>query len=111
MANFKQDILEAVGDEVIEAIKILGVQVSWSGDDSKFVPGDAYAGKLVSGIEIPNVLRALDYEYSTGYGSQDCHTILVWTTVPDHSYSTGNVYSIHEYDGSTSIISVPRHPQ
>ena len=44
----------------------------------------------------------LDYEYDSGYGSQDCHSLYIWTPT--------RVIYIHEYDGSTWPEAVPRNP-
>ena len=46
--------------------------------------------------------RWLNYNYDAGFGMADCHAVHVWTT---HS-----VYFVKEFDGSTMVMSVPRHP-
>lgn len=43
-----------------------------------------------------------NYEYDAGYGSRDCHDIVI--------YTTDTIYFIHEYDGSTNIYWLPRNP-
>jgi hypothetical protein len=45
----------------------------------------------------------LNYNYDAGYGGQDCHNVYIWTA--------DRVYFIHEYDGSTHLTYVPRHPE
>jgi hypothetical protein len=44
----------------------------------------------------------LDYEFSDGYGSPECHAIYVW--------SKDKVMWITQYDGSTTLSSMPRNP-
>ncbi len=44
----------------------------------------------------------LDYEWNSGFGGADCHAITAWTE--------SRVIFVHEYDGSTNIVYVPRHP-
>lgn len=86
--TFAEEIERAAGGaENIEAIAISNSR------------RDYYEGnRLMSWAEARN---ELNYNYDTGYGSQDCHSINVWTKE--------RIYSIHE--GSTRIISVPRAPE
>ena len=44
----------------------------------------------------------LDYDFDAGYGSPGCHHIYIWTTQ--------RVLFISQYDGSTTLESVPRDP-
>ena len=102
MANFKQDILAAVGDEKIEAIMVLEHLNTWGWPqevDSRDKITDEMIGKS---LPAETILPLLDYEYDDGFGRQDCHNICVWTA--------DSVYYIHEYDGSTSVDSVKRNP-
>jgi hypothetical protein len=101
MANFKQTILEAVADDTILAVKILPKDADYFPDEQlvRFIPGNRLAGSVIS---LEEALKALDYQYDDGFGSQDCHDIYMW--------SNDWVYYIHEYDGSTCIRSVPRNP-
>lgn len=46
--------------------------------------------------------KTLDYEYDSGFGGADCHAVVAWGDLC--------VYFVHEYDGATSIASVPRSP-
>lgn len=89
--TFAEEIEDAVGGaEYIEAIALSESRdVNWNEID-----------RLMTWAEARD---ELNYEYYCGYGSQDCHNIYVWTR--------DRIYLIHEYDGSTSIISVPRHPE
>lgn len=47
-------------------------------------------------------LAMVDEEYDNGHGSADCHPIYAWTK--------SRVYMIHEYDGATGPMWVPRNP-
>lgn len=44
----------------------------------------------------------LDQEFYSGYGTQQVPSFLAW--------SENYVYYVHEYDGSTGLLWVPRHP-
>lgn len=98
MANFLNDLLEAAGTEKILALKLLGPRhPSYMERHDQAAP---IVGKLVS---LSEAYPYLNYEYDDGYGGQDCHDIHAWTPT--------RVLSIHEYDGSTWFISVPRDPE
>lgn len=45
----------------------------------------------------------LDYDWRGGFGDLDCHAVYVWTD--------SRVIFVDEYDTSTSLAWVPRHPQ
>lgn len=97
--NFKQDIILAVGDDkpTIILIKNFG---SWLEErNAKFDEANRVANLP---LDYHTGLNLLDYNYDAGFGWQDCHDIYIW--------SADYVYYIHEYDGSTSIQSVPRNP-
>lgn len=102
--NFLQDILEAVGDESIEAIVINSTdgminKYRYKDEtDSRDIPLE----KCNISLTIEEASTLLNYSYNCGYGSMDCHDITMWTAK--------NVYYIYEYDGSTEIHSVPRNP-
>jgi len=100
MANFKQDIIRVVDKDEIIAVKIDKFQPWWKDTDNKYAPGNNCAGQIIS---YDLALALLDYEYDAGYGSQECHPILMW--------SKNYVYFIHEYDGSTSIDCIERNPE
>lgn len=100
MSNFKSDILAAAGDERIIAIAVgrnrrVGPWGDWGGENADHALGDLP-------VEWSAAAPVLDYEYDAGIGKQDCHNIWAWTQT--------RVLSIHENDGSTSVISVPRNP-
>jgi hypothetical protein len=42
------------------------------------------------------------WSYNKGFGSAECYDSIIWTDK--------RVISVHEYDGSTHLISVPRNP-
>lgn len=44
----------------------------------------------------------LDYDFNCGYGSGQCHSVIIWTG--------SRILFIHEYDGSTSLHWQPRNP-
>lgn len=44
----------------------------------------------------------LEYWYGNGFGGAECHSLYAWT-------ATKIIY-VCEYDGSTSVRSMPRHP-
>ena len=99
MANFKQDILEAVGEEKIEAIEILeGIGHFYGEQNPRDVALLSYHGAHSPEVILP----LLDYEYDDGFGGMDCHDILVWTAT--------KVFYVREYDGSTGLRSVKRNP-
>lgn len=47
-------------------------------------------------------LQKLDQNYDNSYGGADCFPCYAWTE--------SRVFMIHEYDGSTGPVWVPRHP-
>jgi hypothetical protein len=107
MSNFKQDILQSLAEnketaEDIQAIRILSELDSYSYGD----PEPRNSPYLVAGEthchDTTRILNLLDYEYDSGFGSIDCHDIIIWT--PE------TVYFIHEYDGATSLTYLPRNP-
>lgn len=100
MLNFKRDILEEVGQDNIEAVIILdGVINSWS-----YTPDPRNIPVELCGIPLTweQAAPLLDYSYDDGFGSMDCHNILVYT-------STYIIY-VHEYDGATTLRSILRNP-
>lgn len=94
MPNFKQDILDAVGEEVIECVKIHHNRDYYDDKSNK----ELLNVKLTWEQAAP----LFNYTYNDGFGGTDCHDITVWTAT--------RVYYIHEYDGSTALYSVERNP-
>lgn len=98
--NFREEIEKSAFPEPIEAIVIdTFCRFFDDGEDDKHRTGDSLAGRILSW---PEARAALDYYYDSGYGSQDCHDICAYTPT--------RVIFVHEYDGSTSLHSVPRNP-
>lgn len=97
MSNFKEDILEAVGHEIIEKI-IIGELQHYSDDQN--------AKNRNINFDVPTdwkeVIDYLNYEYENGWGTRECHPIYIYT----NTY----IYFIREYDGSTAIHRIPRNP-
>lgn len=58
--------------------------------------------RLVAPLSHPLVQAAMDLVFDDGFGTQEVPSFVLWTDA--------NVFSIHEYDGSSFLISVPRHP-
>lgn len=97
--SFKDDILaEAKGPIIGIRIPLMNSYSSYS-NDTRDALVKQYNGQTIS-WEIAAPL--LDYPYYSGYGSMDCHNIVAWTET--------QVIYIHEYDGSTSVCSLPRNP-
>src|SRR5665648_1093277 len=97
--SFAEEIELASGGEVIDSAVIGGMGWSSYGADKRHAPGLARQG------EVPpwSVARPLlDYEYDTGYGAPDCQAVHAWTAY--------RVIFVSQYDGSTRVTWVPRHP-
>ena len=95
--TFAEDILEVANGEPIEAISVSPNRRWFIGEaDHELGPGP---------VAWEQALPALSYYYchNGGFGGQDCHNFHAWTAT--------RVLFVHEYDGSTYIISVPRNPQ
>ena len=97
--TFWEDLMDVVKDEPIEAVVIREQDVyAFDDDDPRRVLPEFVDVPLRAGQARP----LLDYKYNKGYGGQDCHDVYIWTPT--------RVISIHEYDGATWPISVPRNP-
>lgn len=99
MTTFAQEIIEFVGSEPILAIAV-GPERSGGGWWKNSKPDHQLGSAPVSWEQ---AFPVLNYEYDAGYGGQDCHDIWVWTAT--------RIISVHEYDGSTCLISVARNPE
>ena len=101
MASFLADIKEALWDEIPEAVKITSLIGSFSfmGEDPRDIPIKPFLNQNLSWEQAQPLL---DYKYDPGYVGVDCHFLYIWTK--------DSVFYIHEYDGSTSVRSVPRNP-
>ncbi len=101
MANFKNDILEAVGNEIIECVVILGtIDHCWHDDYSR--NSELLISLLRKPIPWELASSLLNYEYDDGFGSMDCHDVVI--------YTNRSIYYVYEYDGSTYLQSVYRDP-
>lgn len=96
MANLKQMIEANAGDEHIEAVVIGPHYNDTYGDEKRF------AEKLNRVLSWEEAASVLDVEYDNGYGGADTHPVTVWTA--------SRVIFVHEYDGATNVVYVPRHP-
>jgi len=105
--NFLQDILAALvnreeSEEDIQAVMLIKPRYEFfeyeMSEIEEVFPEEDF-GKCHPWSYVRD---AFDYTYDKGYGSRDCHDILVYTTY--------TIYYIHEYDGATSIRWMPRNP-
>lgn len=97
MSTFADDIEEAVGQEVIEAIVVYSD--TWDDSPINERSPDARYGVAVGWDEAK---PWLSYDFDRGYGGQDCHNVHIWTAT--------RVFYVEEYDGATGLASVPRNP-
>ena len=96
--TFRTDIEEAVKDITDIQGVVLGKNDYYTYSDD-VDPANDLIGKL---LKWDDVKDKLDYEYDSSYGSAECNALYIWTS--------DRVYLVHEYDGSTCIVWVPRHP-
>ena len=88
--TFAEEIERFIGDEPIEGVRMLS--------------GRRYNDCFPNGILTWEEARPhLDYEYDNGYGSQDCHSVHIWTPT--------RVIYVQEYDGATWLDTLPRNPE
>jgi len=98
MENFKQDILEEL-KEVEGKLNTAIIIVTSNFDANKKFPE-----KLMhKALKLKDVIKYFDYEYDVGFGGQECQSIYIFTKKA--------ITFVEEYDGSTSLISVPRNPE
>ncbi len=95
-SNISKWLIEAEtkNGEMIEAIVV-------GRHDNEKWDGDAKADEDII-LSREDGLKKLDVNYDSGYGGADCFPMLAW--------SRNRIYFISEYDGATSLNSVPRHP-
>ena len=93
------DLLKEIGNE--ECIGIIFGKEAWGMQDEDGNPSipDLPIGKLISLLEAK---KYLNYEYDDNFGSPEVPNLYAWTPT--------RVIFIHEYDGSTKFVSVPRNP-
>ena len=99
MPNFLQDIERVLEQEKVERAVI--------GNFGGYDWGEGYGEKVPK--ELRNRLLTweetkplLDYEYDDGFGGAECNSIYAWTAT--------RVIFVSEYDGSTTVTSLPRNP-
>ncbi len=97
MSNFAEDIERAAKGEEIEAIVVTHSRDTF---EEEWSPEDFKEPYLVRTWQ--EVKPRLDYEYDTGFGGADCHAIFAWTPT--------RIVFVTEYDGATSVTSLPRNP-
>ena len=102
MTTFMDDILAEAGQETIEAIVIHSKDGKIDNYFIKNLDRDIPIELCNVPLTVEQALPLLNYTYDTGYGSQDCHDVYVYTAT--------RVIYVHEYDGSTWLESVPRNP-
>jgi len=97
--NFKEEILEEVAGEEIVGV-VIG-EMGWGDFNKKNVPlyDSQPKGKVLSWEK---AAPFLDYPHDPGYGAPECNSVYVWTET--------RVLYVVQYDGSTSIHSIPRNP-
>jgi hypothetical protein len=87
-----------------EGAEIQGVVIGkfgWGDYGTEEIPNyqEQPRGKLISWEEAQ---KWLNYEFNSGYGAPKCNSVYVWTPT--------KVMFVVQYDGSTSLHSVPRNP-
>ena len=99
MANLKAWVLGEAGGEPVEAV-VIG-RAGWQFDDFP-KPPNHHPSKLNTVLKWKEAAPLLDYEFHDGFGAPGCQAITVWTA--------SKVIFVSQWDGATSIESVPRHP-
>ena len=96
--TFAEEIEAAAGGEAIEGVRVISDR---DGNSGEWGPvREAYPTHLMTWSE---GRPFLSYEYVSSYeGGRDCHAVYVWTPT--------RVFYVHDYDGLTSLQSLPRHP-
>lgn len=92
------DDIERAAAEPIEAIVIGEYAPGWGFDEAPH-PTAVRRGEVLSWDEARPML---DYDYSRDYGSPECDAVFVWTR--------SRVLFVSQYDGSTRVEFIPRHP-
>lgn len=99
MANLVEWITEIIGDEIIESV-VIGDK-GWGGFESHTIP--QYESQIRNKVlSWEQAKPMLDYEFDSGFGSPGCNAVTVWTPT--------RVLFVSQYDGATSLESVPRNP-
>lgn len=93
MMNAKEEILELIKDEEIEAICIGTIGSSWDESTPTFYPKQM----------VQEGLKELDFEFDDDFGGEEGYRLLVWTPT--------KVIIKSIYDGSEEYEVVPRNPE
>jgi hypothetical protein len=99
-ANAYEDLIDYLDkDEFVEGL-VFG-EYGWSGysEDTIFVPEDKQ-GVLLTLQEAKPMMDG--WRYYGGYGAPLCYATYIWTNK--------RVIWVTQYDGSTTLDSMPRHP-
>lgn len=99
MANLVKWLEKAVDPTQIQAV-VIG-EMGWGKYKSDLVPTwkKQERGKVLSWDEARPLL---DYEFDDGCGAPGCNAVYVWTP--------NTIFFVSQYDGSTKLAAVPRHP-
>ncbi len=101
--TFWEYILETTDPEPIESIVIGAYGWDYGQDKNDRDPNDTIPSERRFKLLTPAEARIyLSYEHDPGFGSPKCHAVTIWT--PNH------VFFVVQYDGSTRLDKVPRHP-
>lgn len=102
MSNFLKDIQRTIRQdcdcEPIESVVIADRMDYYNDEDSRAVPKEFIGKPFCFG----DVRDYFDYEYDTGFGGADCNAIYL--------YTKSFIVFVSEYDGATSVSSIPRNP-
>lgn len=99
MTAFAEDLEKAAGDEPITHAVIGDMGWAEYGQDERHAAAAARRGVVLPWSEARPLL---DYAYDGGYGAPDCQAVYAWTET--------QVIYVSQYDGSTSVYSLPRNP-
>ena len=104
MANLVKWIEDEAGNEKITAVVIgpVGGEHMFGDDDVDNEVGEKETRPLGKVMMWSEAKELLNYEFSSDFGCVGCHAVYVWTK--------SSVLFVTQYDGSTSLGSVPRHP-
>lgn len=90
--------VEFVAGEPVEAV-VIGKD-PWNAENAPSLKSASVIGKLLPWSEARSLLS---YRWYDGFGSAGCHAVVAW--------SKSRVVFVSEYDGSTTVTSVPRNPE
>lgn len=102
--NFKQDIISELQLNSETPEQVIACVITGNIEYYRWKEDPRNVSKELLNVAMPweDFSKLMDYEYDSGYGCQDCHNFYVWTA--DY------LYFVEEYDGSTTVVSVPRNP-